>query len=471
MMNRGRPGAVACLLGLAVGVVAPGAATAAPTGNPGARGAAPNPAVQHFNVDQIWRTGNRGSGVTVALPFPMTDAHPERELARRVPDGAVASRVKFATPFADTAPRCGVTPTPPDACEAGWSELILDISTILSFAPDAQVLVVQAQPRTAADEIGVHSLDEVLRAVDWIAAGRHADVVSMSFDIAEAEPGATQHLRQIDGPLARAYQAGIPVVAASGDCGSTDDVGAGDAQCGHVSRSPTVAWPASSPYVIAVGGLAPLGRLGYDPLWFSSGAGRSVLYNAPTWQARLAGHATSRSVPDITMGAQRATSESAAQFAAVLALVVHAWHARFGPLPPGAVLPALYALGAHGAADGIVDVRSGNNTFQVCASPGSCLTVPGVAAGAGFDTASGWGTIDAARFVPALVAAIGAPSADRTASPQTRSSTTVARPDPTGPTSTAHRGNDEDPWAGVAALAVVLGSITGWAWRRHRRRP
>ena len=53
-----------------------------------------------------------------------------------------------ATPFTDTASRCGVTPVPSDACNAGWSELILDINTILSFAPDAHVLVVQAQPRT-----------------------------------------------------------------------------------------------------------------------------------------------------------------------------------------------------------------------------------------------------------------------------------------------------------------------------------
>ena len=44
-------------------------------------------------------------------------------------------------------------------------------------------------------------------------------------------------------------------------------------------------------------------------------------------------------------------------------------------------------------ATGIVDVTSGNNSFA---------GVTGFDAGAGYDLASGWGTIDAAKFVPEL---------------------------------------------------------------------
>jgi hypothetical protein len=40
-----------------------------------------------------------------------------------------------------------------------------------------------------------------------------------------------------------------------------------------------------------------------------------------------------------------------------------------------------------------VDVTSGNNSFA---------GVTGFDAGTGYDLASGWGTIDAAKFVPAL---------------------------------------------------------------------
>jgi hypothetical protein len=42
---------------------------------------------------------------------------------------------------------------------------------------------------------------------------------------------------------------------------------------------------------------------------------------------------------------------------------------------------------------GLVDVTSGNNSFG---------GVTGFTADPGYDLASGWGTIDAAKFVPAL---------------------------------------------------------------------
>ena len=62
----------------------------------------------------------------------------------------------------------------------------------------------------------------------------------------------------------------------------------------------------------------------------------------------------------------------------------------------GLINPALYALGAasqHGVNTGLVDITSGNNSFG---------GVTGFNAGPGYDLASGWGTINAAKFVPAL---------------------------------------------------------------------
>jgi hypothetical protein len=54
----------------------------------------------------------------------------------------------------------------------------------------------------------------------------------------------------------------------------------------------------------------------------------------------------------------------------------------------------LGALSQHGSnGSGIVDVTSGNNSFG---------GVTGCDAKTGCDLASGWGTIDAAKFVPAL---------------------------------------------------------------------
>jgi len=58
-------------------------------------------------------------------------------------------------------------------------------------------------------------------------------------------------------------------------------------------------------------------------------------------------------------------------------------------------------LGPLGQRAGISDVISGNNSV-IDPSTGQVL-VPGFTAGPGFDVASGWGTINASVFVPALV--------------------------------------------------------------------
>jgi len=64
----------------------------------------------------------------------------------------------------------------------------------------------------------------------------------------------------------------------------------------------------------------------------------------------------------------------------------------------GLINPALYKLGQRhqtgNQETGIVSVTSGNNTFS---------GVPGYHASPGYDLVTGWGTIDAAKFVPELV--------------------------------------------------------------------
>jgi hypothetical protein len=105
-----------------------------------------------------------------------------------------------------------------------------------------------------------------------------------------------------------------------------------------------------------------------------------------------------RSLPDITMDAQDGTSEAAPLFAGVLALATQKNAANVGPINN-----VLYdVLGPAGAADGISDVVSGNESAE---TSNGTVTVPGYTAGPGFDIASGWGTIYAPKFVPSLVTA------------------------------------------------------------------
>ena len=86
------------------------------------------------------------------------------------------------------------------------------------------------------------------------------------------------------------------------------------------------------------------------------------------------------------------TSEATPIMAGIVALADQQADHRLG-----LINPALYLLGAlqqHGVpSTGIVSVTSGNNSFA---------GVTGFNAAPGYNLATGWGTIDAAKFVPAL---------------------------------------------------------------------
>jgi hypothetical protein len=80
-----------------------------------------------------------------------------------------------------------------------------------------------------------------------------------------------------------------------------------------------------------------------------------------------------------------------------MALAAQLNHGSVGPINS-----ALYQiLGPRGPQAGIADVVSGDDSVVAK----GVVTVPGFTAGKGFDVASGWGSIDASKFVPALVAA------------------------------------------------------------------
>src|SRR5262249_40844524 len=92
------------------------------------------------------------------------------------------------------------------------------------------------------------------------------------------------------------------------------------------------------------------------------------------------------------------TSAGTPQFAGIVALAD-----QVAARPLGAINDALYSLPP---GSGLVDVTSGNNDAGPFRnSAGITYHVPGFDARPGYDLASGLGTIDAPRFVPALAAA------------------------------------------------------------------
>ena len=156
----------------------------------------------------------------------------------------------------------------------------------------------------------------------------------------------------------------------------------------------------------------------------ASGGGLSTVFGRPAYQKGVAGTVGSkRGVPDISMSAAvdgaalvfldakaaqgpagfyliGGTSEASPLFSGVVAIADQmAGHGL------GLLNPALYKMAAAGA-PGLVDVTGGTNTVTF-PQGGSVHTVRGFDAVKGYDLSSGLGTLDAAQFVPELVAATG----------------------------------------------------------------
>jgi subtilase family serine protease len=107
------------------------------------------------------------------------------------------------------------------------------------------------------------------------------------------------------------------------------------------------------------------------------------------------------------------TSEASPLFSGVVALADQVAGHKLGDLNP-----ALYAMGRGGSRSGIVPISSGTNSYTFCQASdvqagGSCasssdlVNVPGFNAHGSYNDAAGWGTVDAAKFVPALAAVAG----------------------------------------------------------------
>jgi subtilase family serine protease len=267
-------------------------------------------------------------------------------------------------------------------CQSWGGETDLDVEMIHTMAPNAKI-VVAATP--VAETEGITGLPEMMQAVDYMTTNHVADIISMSFGTAEPNFDSPSQITGLDPAFQRASAAGVTLLASSGDTGAS-----GNTKSGGYWNKQVASWPASDPNVTAVGGTESVRTAPSTVLWPDSGGGLSAVYNRPSWQDSVSKitNSTKRSFPDITMEGTSGTSEASPLFAGVLALAAQAKGGRLGQ-----VNTALYT----GTLAGIVDVTSGNNSFN---------GVTGFKAAKGFDIVSGWGTVDAAKFVPSLVAAL-----------------------------------------------------------------
>jgi subtilase family serine protease len=388
-----------------------------------------------YQAGDLWKHGIDGTGTTIAVIEGWNNPGIASFMARIDKHlGLPKAQIKTIFPtgrhqLPATCPPGMVKLGSSGSCRAWEGEEAIDVLSAHLLAPYAKILVTvaPADSEITDDAATQGAPPEFMQAIEYLSVHHLANVISISDDSAESTyPHGPEEIRADDPGELTAAADGIPVLVATGDCDAAQRLAVGGGGCTPgliTTRRATGAWD-DSPWVTAVGGSIPNlsatgQRLGPDPVWNFSplpppagspegeGGGFSAVYTRPSYQDSVAAitRSTWRSVPDITMDASGGTSESTPLLAGVLALATQLNHGK----NVGPVNNALYqVLGPAGLKDGIADVVSGNNTLIINGK----VFVRGFTAASGFDVASGWGTIRASTFAPALAKATEAAHQD-----------------------------------------------------------
>jgi len=294
-------------------------------------------------------------------------------------------------------------------------EVMLDVQVVAGICPKAKVIVYFAQ---FTEQGWIDAIDAAIH--DQTNA---PSVVSISWGDSEDGAGWTAAaLDQVNEALKEAAMLGITVCVASGDDGSDDQVGDGHA---HVD------FPASSPYVLAVGGTmlkvddASLTETAWkdgnglrNDGGGSSGGGVSAIFDRPTWQsidvkAINPGAKVGRSVPDVAANASSATgyflvvdgSSTVSGGTSAAAPLWAALIARINAIAgkrSGYFTPLLYGNAEGQSGLGTVVCRSIDVGDNATAAIGGYSAVPG------YDAVTGWGAPKGAALLGALSGAAAA---------------------------------------------------------------
>ena len=312
------------------------------------------------------------------------------------------------------------------------AESALDTEWAGAIAKNATVKFVTAQSTT--------STDGIILASQYAVSNNLAPIITVSYLHCENTLSASGNSFW-DGLWAQAESQGQSVFVASGDSGAA---GCDDATAKTATQSKGVNGICSSTHATCVGGtqfndtLNPgaywssnngTGQssvLGYIPelAWnesgwsntlYSTGGGVSTVYAKPSWQSAPGVPADSkRDVPDVAFTSAvndayviqiqgkpfyiAGTSAATPSFASVMALVLQNAGSRQGNANPALYRLATLQLSGQGPAM-FHDVTKGNNSV-----PG----MTGYTAGAGYDMATGLGSVDAFLLVNNWSAATGA---------------------------------------------------------------
>jgi kumamolisin len=293
-------------------------------------------------------------------------------------------------------------------------ETMVDVNYAHAAAPGAKIAVYVGDPNNSVSGSGL--LDAILLSVQDNTCG----AISISFSLCGAPAKFYQTLGTV---FAQAATQGQSVFVATGDDGAAGLVLDKKQRACVVANKPTVNELAASPSVTAVGGtqftpnfdgngddVGFVAESAWNDAFGATGGGRSKVFKKPSFQAGLFVKDKKRDLPDISLGAGPdspgfffgdpatevflvgGTSVGTPYWAGISELIAQSK----GTLRVGNLNTRLYQLGAMASPDttGIRDVTSGNNSFG---------GVAGFNAIAGYDKATGWGTVDIGVFVPAFI--------------------------------------------------------------------
>lgn len=365
-----------------------------------------------YNVNALYSAGIDGSGQSIAI------------VGRTHPSSSNWTTFRSIMALPPNPPQVIVNgPDPGDLGANEDFEADLDVEWSGAVAKNAAIKFVVSK--------STHATDGADLSAQYIVNNNLSPVMSTSFGSCESAMSTSEN-NFLNNLWQQAAAQGITSLVSSGDSGAAG-CDPGNASTG---TGLGVNGLASTPYNIAVGGTqfnegsgsywnATNGTgyssaLGYIPeiawnesgsvaggseLW-ATGGGASSIYSKPAWQATPGIPADGkRDVPDVSLTAAghvaylvqsqgalytiRGTSASSPSFAGLMALVVQKTGQR-----QGNANTRLYQLGsaqfASGGAPVFHDIATGSNTV-----PG----VTGYASAAGYDLATGLGSIDAYSLV------------------------------------------------------------------------
>jgi subtilase family serine protease len=375
-----------------------------------------------YGLNPLIDAGFTGAGETIVI----IDAYGSPTIAADLHQFDVDYGIPDPPSFKVLAPLGTVPfdPTQPD--QVGWAyEVTLDVEWAHAVAPGASIVLLTSP----VDETqGVQGLPEFLRLEQYALEHHLGKIFSQSWAATEntlfrsaAGPEGPALIAAFNRFYEIAAAEGVTVLASAGDTGSQNAATYSAALGAPTSfyTSPTVNFPASSPWVTSVGGTALYldanDEYLYETVWNddsqgfgAGGGGVSELFDEPFYQAftlppqtqrQLRGH---RGIPDVAYNADDfnspiliylsflgevnagyyfigGTSEGSPQWAGIVADLN-----QLAGFPLGFLNPKLYALGRAGQLTHFGrDITQGNNSYA---------GVAGYSAAPGWDPASGWGT-------------------------------------------------------------------------------